>query len=84
MTGAGDELGLPRDLNVETGEDTHDEEADTRVSHAGVESGDEHDGTDTRQGNGANLIISTSLANPVDRLASAFIVLDLQRARPSP
>ena len=48
VTRARDELSLPRYLNVETGEDTHNEEADTSVADASVQSGDEHDGADAR------------------------------------
>ena len=55
VSGARDDLSFPRDLDVETREDTHDQEADTGVSDASVERGDEHDGTDGGQDNGANL-----------------------------
>lgn len=75
VSGARDDLSLPRDLDVETGEDTHDEEADTGVSDASVERGDEHDGTDGGQDDGADLRLvgQPSLARS-----------DPRRARPNP
>ena len=41
-----DQLCFPRNLNVETGEDTHDEEADSGVSYSDVEGRDQHDSSD--------------------------------------
>jgi hypothetical protein len=48
-------------LDVETGEDTHDEEADSRVSHARVQGGDEHDSSDGRKDDRADLEVSRCL-----------------------
>lgn len=44
-----DQLGFPRDLNVETRKDTHNQETNTSVPHTDIQRGDEHDGTDSRK-----------------------------------
>ena len=47
VSGTWDQLSFPGDLNVETGEDTHDQETHSSVSHSDIEGGDQHDGTDS-------------------------------------
>jgi len=42
-----DQLSFPRNLNVETGEDTHNEEADSGVSYSDVHGRDQHDSSDS-------------------------------------
>ena len=42
-----DQLGFPRDLDVETREDTHDEEADSGVSYSDVKARNQHDSSDS-------------------------------------
>lgn len=48
------QLSLPGYLNVQTGENTHDEEADSSVPNSSVERGDQHDCSDGGEKNGTN------------------------------
>lgn len=47
VSGTWDQLSFPGDLNVETGENTHDQETHSSVSHSDIEGGDQHDGADS-------------------------------------
>jgi len=42
-----DQLGLPRYLDVETREDTHDEETNSGISYSDIEARDQHNSTDS-------------------------------------